>query len=201
MSDGYRTAVKEAAPGNVVDEIRTERMRLRSIAEADRAEFARVHRVSEAHFRPWSPGHDGSADDLFDRELRKLASPRRHVRWVGEVAGGRLVGFFNLGEIVRGVFQNAYASWAVSADATGRGYATEGVWALFDLAFSVERGLGLHRVQANVIPENERSVRLAERVGMRREGKAERYLKIAGAWRDHWMYAKTAEEHTPRYLL
>jgi RimJ/RimL family protein N-acetyltransferase len=36
---------------------------------------------------------------------------------------------------------------------------------------------------------------------MRREGRAERYLKIGGAWRDHWMYAKTAEEHAPRYLI
>lgn len=187
--------------GSVIDEIRTERLRLRPLVREDRAEFVRVYKLSEAHFRPWTPAHEESLDDLFEGELRKVGNPRRHVRWVGEAAPGRLVGFFNLGEIVRGVFQNAYASWAVSADAAGQGYATEGVWALLDLAFSPDRGLGLHRVQANVIPENERSVRLAERVGMRKEGTAERYLKIAGTWRDHWMFAKTVEEHIPRYLV
>lgn len=184
----------------MVSEIETERLRLRPLTEADRTEFIRVHRVSEAHFRPWFPEREGSFEDLFERELEKIARVDVHLRWAGELEDGRLAGFFSLGEIVRGAFHNAYASWAVSAEVVGEGYATEGLWALLDLAFCRERGVGLHRVQANIIPENERSVRLAERVGMRREGKAERYLQIAGAWRDHWMYAKTAEEHTPRYL-
>lgn len=175
-------------------------MRLRSLGASDRAEFVRVHRLSDEHFRPWSPDQEGSLDDLFDREIRKVSNPKRHVRWVGVDTDERILGFFNLGEIVRGVFQNAYASWAINVEMVGRGYATEGMWALLDLAFSEERGLGLHRVQANIIPENARSVRLAERVGMRREGVADRYLKIAGTWRDHLMYAKTFEEHTPRYL-
>lgn len=184
----------------MVSEVQTNRMRLRPLTEADRTEFIRIHGVSEAHFRPWFPDREGSLEDLFNRELEKVRRPDVHVRWTGELAGGGLAGLFNLDEIVRGVFQNAYASWAVSADVAGQGYATEGVWALLDLAFSEEAGLGLHRVQANIIPENEPSIRLAERLGMRREGRAERYLKIAGEWRDHWMYAKTVEEHTPRYL-
>ena len=55
-------------------------------------------------------------------------------------------------------------------------------------------------MQANIIPENERSIRLAERVSFRYEGLAQRYLRIAGEWRDHRMYAKTAEEYTLLYL-
>lgn len=184
----------------MVSEIRTDRMRLRPLTAADRAEFVRIHGVSELHFRPWFPERQGSVDDLFEGELEKSVRTDVHVRWAGELPDGRLAGFFNLSEIVRGIFQNAYASWALSVDVTGQGYATEGVWALLELAFSGSRGLGLHRVQANIVPENERSIRLAERTGMRREGRAERYLRIAGAWRDHWMYAKTAEEHAFRYL-
>ena len=184
----------------MVKEIQTERMRLRALTEADRTEFVRVHHVSDAHFRPWLPERDGSLEELFDRELEKIRRPDVHVRWAGELADGRLVGLFSLSEIVRGVFQNAYASWAVSAEVTGQGYATEGMWALLDLAFSEDGGLGLHRVQATIVPENVQSTRLAERLGMRREGRSERYLKIAGQWRDHWMYAKTVEEHTLRYL-
>lgn len=184
----------------MVSEIQTQHMRLRPLSEADRAEFVRVHRVSRAHFRPWFPEQKGSLEDAFARELEKIARPEVHVRWTGELKDGCLAGFFSLGEIVRGVFQCAYASWALSVEVVGQGYATEGVWALLDLAFSEDRGLGLHRVQANIIPENERSIRLAERVGMRREGLAKRYLKIDGVWRDHLMYATTAEEHTPRYL-
>lgn len=201
MGSGLRSRVLgEWGLSAMVSHIQTERMRLRPLTDADRTEFIRVQRVSEAHFRPWFPEREDSLDDLFDRVLEKVARPDVHVRWAGELGDGRLAGFFNLSEIVRGVFQNAYASWAVSVEVTGQGYATEGVLALLDLAFSEAWGLGLHRVQANIIPENERSVRLAERVGMRREGRAERYLKIAGAWRDHWMYAKTVDEHAMHYL-
>lgn len=183
-----------------VTHLQTERLHLRPLSESDRAEFIRIHTVSEEHFKPWFPERQGDLDDMFDEELEKNRQEGRHFRGTGELANGRLVGFFNLNDTVRGVFQNAYASWSVSAQRTGEGYGAEGVFALLDLAFSEDHGLGLHRVQANVIPENERSVRLAERVGMRREGCARRYLKIAGQWQDHWMYAKTAEEHMPRYL-
>ena len=185
----------------MVDSIRTERLLLRSLEESDRAEFVRVHELSADHFRPWLPARDDSTEDLFGRELQKAANSAVHLRWVAQSTDGRLVGFFNLGEIVRGVFQNAYASWAVSAEFAGQGYAGEGVNALLDLAFSRGKGAGLHRVQANIIPENERSIRVAERAGMRREGIALRYLTIAGEWRDHIMFAKTVEEHTPRYLV
>ena len=72
---------------------------------------------------------------------------------------------------------------------------------MLDIAFAAEpRGLGLHRVQANVIPANPASLRVAEKAGMRLEGTAKRYLEIAGVWQDHHMFAKTAEEHTFRYL-
>jgi len=69
---------------------------------------------------------------------------------------------------------------------------------MLDFAFS-GIGAGLHRVQANIIPSNLASLRLAERAGFRREGLAERYLNIAGEWQDHLMYAKTREEHSFRY--
>ena len=79
----------------------------------------------------------------------------------------------------------------------GRGLATEGVRALLDIAFSPEpEGLGLHRVQANVMPSNAASLRVVEKVGLRQEGAAERYLRIAGRWEDHLMFAVTTEERT-----
>ena len=106
----------------------------------------------------------------------------------------------HVGEIVRGFFQSGYAGWRTNVECSRQGYAFEGVTALLDMAFSSHVGLGLHRVQANVIPENLPSIRLAERVGFRKEGVALRYLKIAGKWQDHVMFAKLAEEHVPTYL-
>jgi ribosomal-protein-alanine N-acetyltransferase len=56
--------------------------------------------------------------------------------------------------------------------------------------------LGLHRVQANIQPENVASLALVQGAGFRREGFSPRYLKIRGRWRDHEQWALTAEDHT-----
>jgi [ribosomal protein S5]-alanine N-acetyltransferase len=185
----------------VIPELRTPRLLLRSLAGRDREEFVRVHTVSETFFAPWSALEE-SHEALFDAEMAKVEAGRqsgRHARFVGVLNDGRIAGFFNLGEIVRGAFDNAYVGWRVNAEVARQGYATEGVGAVLDLAFHPD-GFGLHRIQANVIPSNRASLRLAERLGFRREGLAERYLKIAGAWQDHVMFAKTAEEHRFAYL-
>jgi ribosomal-protein-alanine N-acetyltransferase len=81
------------------------------------------------------------------------------------------------------------------------GYAFELCSAVLDFAFAAPpAGLGLNRVQANVMPDNERSLRLAARLGFRREGLALRMLHIMGDWRDHIMHAKLADEHVSSEL-
>ena len=183
-------------------DIRTPRLTLRHLTAEDRDEFVRVHEVSEDFFAPWSPRRVGTYEDMFRTEMAKADAGRRggtHHRMIGVLDDGRIGGFFNLGEIVRGVFHNAYVGWKVNVEVARQGFATEGVTALLDFAFSPD-GAALHRIQANVIPSNTPSIRLAERLGLRREGLAERYLEIAGVWQDHVMFARTAEEHTFVYL-
>lgn len=177
---------------------RTERMFLRDFRADDGAEFLRVHRVSRERFAPWIDV--ATPEERLDRELHRLGAGGEHAHLVGESSDGRIAGFFNLNAIVRGVFNSAYASWYVNVEFAGRGIGTEGVHALLDVAFSESEGLNLHRVQANVIPENTASIRLADKVGLRREGLAKRYLCIAGTWQDHVMYARTVEEHRFTYL-
>ncbi len=87
----------------------------------------------------------------------------------------------------------------VGADSMGRGLGTEGVEALLRVAFTADPdGLALHRVQANIMPTNQRSIRIAAKVGLRCEGLAVRYLEIAGTWEDHIMFAMTREEYDAR---
>ena len=106
-------------------------------------------------------------------------------------AGNELVGRIQLSGISRGPFENAYLGYFVSERHNGRGYATEAVRQAVDAAFGE---LGLHRVQAAVIPRNVASIRVLEKAGFREEGFALRYLQIAGVWEDHKLYAVTAEE-------
>ena len=187
--------------------IQTPRMLLRPLAPDDREAYRRAHEASAAPWAPWFPRSplSESADQWFDRQLERVASGLREgteCRLVGFLADGRIAGLFNLTQIFRRALQGAFAGWSVNAEVARQGYATEGVIALLDLAFAAEpAGLGLHRVQANIVPTNVPSLRVAEKAGFRREGLALRYLKIAGERRDHAMYAKLADEHTPQYVL
>jgi ribosomal-protein-alanine N-acetyltransferase len=189
----------EPALGEIV--LRTPRLILRNYHESDRAEFVRIHHVSADYWRPWVPVSllNDPPEVMFDRILeaaRRGNAAGTQCRLVATLHDGRMAGIFSLGEIVRGVFQSAYAGWRVSADLVGQGIGTEGVNGLLDVAFAQPPvGIALHRVQANIIPSNVASLRVAEKCGLRREGYAPRYLKIAGEWQDHVMMAKTAEEH------
>jgi ribosomal-protein-alanine N-acetyltransferase len=55
--------------------------------------------------------------------------------------------------------------------------------------------LNLHRIEAACIPENDRSIRLLEKAGFRREGYMHDYLKIRGEWRDHLLYALVSNKN------
>ena len=180
-----------------MDRLLTDRLMLRPLDSSDKSEWTRVQKVSTERFARWFPRREGELNDWFEEDLKRSEAgwnDGSSFRWAAFLKDGRLVGFFALNNVVRRAFQNAYAGWAVSSDVEGRGLATEGVRALLDLAFW-EHGAALHRVQANIIPSNAASLRIAAKVGMREEGLAQRYLKIADEWQDHRMFAKTSEEH------
>ena len=73
----------------------------------------------------------------------------------------------------------------------GRGVMPTAVAMAFDHLVGT---VGLHRVEVNIRPENAASRRVVEKLGFREEGLRPRYLHIDGDWRDHVVYALTAEE-------
>jgi ribosomal-protein-alanine N-acetyltransferase len=106
-------------------------------------------------------------------------------------ADGPIIGRVSLSQVFRGIFQNAYLGYYVDTRYQQRGLTSEAVRLALDIAFGPLR---LHRVQAAIMPHNDASLALIRRVGFRLEGKAERYLQIAGRWQDHFLFAMTAEE-------
>lgn len=105
--------------------------------------------------------------------------------------GGRLAGVVNVNSILRGPFQNAFLAYYALSPFAGQGHMRAGLAAVLDKAFGEH---GLHRVEANIQPENVASGRLVRGLGFRLEGHSPRYLQVGGKWRDHDRYALTAEE-------
>lgn len=169
------------------------RVYLRTPVEADRAEFTAAMRASARFHSPWMTGVTTDAD--YDRLLERVADERHDPNFVCRFEDDAIVGFFNLSEIVRGLFQNAYLGYGAVAQHAGQGYMTEGMELLLERAFTE---LGLHRIEANIQPGNSRSIALARRGGFVHEGFSKRYLKIGGRWRDHERFAIRLEQWRAR---
>jgi ribosomal-protein-alanine N-acetyltransferase len=99
----------------------------------------------------------------------------------------RVVGQCALSQVARGVFQSAMLGYSLDATEVGHGLMHEALGRLRDEVFSP--AVWLHRIQASVRPENDRSRHVLERMGFQREGYSPRYLYIHGAWRDHETFA------------
>lgn len=122
--------------------------------------------------------------------LRRFRRPT-HLSHLVCAEDGALAGVVNISEIVRGALCSGYLGYYAFAPHHGCGYLRAGLAAVVRLAF---RRHGLHRLEANIQPENLRSIALVRGLGFRKEGYSPRYLKIAGRWRDHERWALVADQ-------
>ncbi len=122
--------------------------------------------------------------------LRRAQHPSQAAHFIRLRASGELVGVVNVSEIVRGAFRSAYLGYYAFTPHENQGLMTKGLRLAISDAF---RRLRLHRLEADVQPGNQASLRLIRRLGFRREGYSPRYLKIAGRWRDHERWALLAD--------
>jgi [ribosomal protein S5]-alanine N-acetyltransferase len=105
--------------------------------------------------------------------------------------GGRLVGQMNVSNVVHGALRSCTVGYWVDGAIAGRNVTPTALALVIDHCFSVA---GLHRVEVDIRPENGPSLRVVEKLGLRREGYYERFLDIDGGWRDHVAFAITYEE-------
>jgi ribosomal-protein-alanine N-acetyltransferase len=154
----------------------------------DRDEFIAAVWASKQVLLPWVDAAD--SPERFAAYLDRSAREDFACFLVRHRACGALVGFVNINNIVRSAFQSGYLGYAGFASHAGRGLMTGGVAAVISTAFA---DLGLHRLEANIVPENARSLGLVRRLGFQREGLSPHYLMVDGQWRDHERWAILAD--------
>lgn len=159
-------------------------VRLRAPERADRDAFTAAMRASRRLHRPWLAAP--CTAEQFDAWLTRTLDPAYAAMLLTRRADGAILGFFNLSNIVRGPFQNAFLGYGAVAEHAGRGYMRAGLSLVLARAFGELR---LHRVEANIQPGNAASIALVSGAGFVREGYSERYLKVGGRWRDHERWA------------
>ena len=197
-----RTKARTRAKSRTIDAAlqRGRRVYLRHPARGDRRAFTELCAQSEALFTKWEPtrpdGTRPTPGEKFARFIESADTAARQRHLIVRKRDEALLGWVNLNEIAGHPWHNAIMGYAVFTPYLRRGYAVEGVRLALRRAFTTRAGggLGLHRVEANVMPDNVASLGVVRRAELREEGFSPRYLQIAGVWADHTRWAVTAEE-------
>jgi ribosomal-protein-alanine N-acetyltransferase len=194
-----------AASGSPAPMIRLfgRRVMLRSLVPNDYPAWAEVRLRCEDWLVKWEPMRvPGAPDPVRDRDafvMRCNARDRERMLGMGYGFGifvdGLFAGEINVNAVQRGPFQNAYVGYWIDEARAGNAYMSEACVVLFKYAFEE---LHLHRLQISIIPRNRNSRRVMEKLSIREEGVALRYLEINGDWEDHVRYAITTEEWEER---
>lgn len=184
---------------DMVLRVSTVRLELRTPLSSDAADFA-AYRVRNRASHGWT--EPPRADEYFTEgywrhalapvaERARADSEYRFAAFLREDPD-QLVGLVNLYNVVRGPLQVALLGYSVDVDHMGKGLATESVSGVIEWAFS---DADLMRVEANVLPHNDASVRVLQKCGFQRVGTMHKSLKLMSGWEDHDMYDRTNPDH------
>jgi ribosomal-protein-alanine N-acetyltransferase len=170
---------------------------LKPIRFRDKAQWDSVRAVNRDWLSPWEatrpnidhksalPSYYGMVMQL-NREMRALRSISLGV-WLNENKDQVLIGQITLGGIIFGAMRGAHIGYWIDQRFANRGYTTRAVKLLTKFGFEQLR---LHRIEINLRPENEASKQVAIKAGFLLEGARNKYLHIAGDWRDHVTFVK-----------
>lgn len=175
---------------------------VRPLRSRDGAAWSEVRTRNERWLAPWE-GRPPSqrptswaarnSPAVFAAMLRTQRREARAGRMLpfGITVDGRLRGALTVAGVTRGAYDGAHVGYWVDAAVAGRGVVPTALALVLDHCFGP---VGLHRVEANVRPENAASLSVVRKLGFVEEGRLRRYLLIDEAWRDHLSFALLAED-------
>jgi len=169
---------------------------LRPLTYTDGRAWRAIRRSNAAWLRPWDatapPGANARPSSFRALVWRLHQQARAGTTYPFAIeVDGRFAGQVTVNNIVRGSAQFASIGYWLDQRYAGHGIMPRAVAMAIDHCFST---VGLHRVEVCIRPENTNSLRIVEKLGLREVGLAPRFLHIDGAWRDHRIFAVTAEE-------
>ena len=168
---------------------RTERLLLRPLDGSNADIALDYHLRNRSFLEEWEPIRSQEFYTLpFQRELLRrdsadMAAGNALRLWIfRQEEESRAIGCVAFSNIVRGAFLSCHLGYKLDQQQINQGYMTEAIHKGIGIMFGE---YGLHRIEANIMPRNGRSLRVVEKLGFYNEGLARSYLKINGKWEDH----------------
>jgi len=176
---------------------------VRSLRARDATAWSEVRVRNERWLAPWegrSPSmppaswrdrHSPAVFALMLRNQRREARAGRMLPFAVFV-NGRLSGQVTVNSVVRGALDGGHVGYWVDERVAGRGVLPTALALVLDHCFGP---VGLHRVEADVQPNNPASLRVVAKLGFIEEGRLRRYLFIDEDWRDHVAFSLLRDDH------
>ncbi|KFI63750.1 GNAT family N-acetyltransferase [Bifidobacterium cuniculi] len=193
-TDAFPSSMRLAAPAGAPPLV------LRSMRTGDEFEWDQVRSRNAVWLDPWE------SNDPMRRSLvtfrQWIGMQRRDERLGNSLVllmelDGRIVGQISLGAVFRGAMRSGIVGYWVDQGHAGQGLTPLAVAMLADWALHDPHGPRLHRLEIDILPENQRSRRVVEKLGARYEGVRREYMYIHGRWRDHESYSLLPDD-TPK---
>ncbi len=171
----------------------TDRLTLRTIDENDFSFLKKYLLKNRDFLSPWEPlrsdafYEDKSILQRIQNEVVGNENESELSLYISLKGRKEIIGNVTLSSIIRGPFQSSYVGYKLDESEINKGYITEALEKIIDIAFN---DLKLHRIEANIMPRNQRSIKVIEKLGFVYEGLSREYLKINGVWEDHAHYVR-----------
>lgn len=171
----------------------TERLILRMLHEDAAKDVLDFYLKNKAVFEMWEPDRPKSfytveyQGTLLRCEFQlalKMAAARF---WLFEKSNpSQIIGTVSFQNVVRSVYQSCQIGYKLDPAFWHRGYAREGIVKAMSVVLAE---FDLHRIEALVLPDNQPSIRLLEKLGFEQEGVCRSCIYLHSRWTDHIRYS------------
>lgn len=174
--------------------IHTDRLIIKLLDESFAKQVTDYYLRNRDFFEQWVPAYtdDQFAVDMNKRRLKYYLREYKEGRslkfWLFDINDKKfekIIGDISFSEIVYEPFLSCFLGYKIDSDENRKGYAVESIKAGIEYMFDT---LKLHRIEANIMPRNEKSINVVKKLGFELEGESRKYLKIKGKWEDHLHY-------------
>ena len=181
--------------------LKTERTEISLMEFNDVEGIVEFYRENENHLERWDPK---KPEGFFTKEYWSEKVQVAQNEWleksslrlvIRKVETQKIIGFITFSSFERGPFQACRLGYKIHHEVEDKGYMSE---SLKEATRYLFEEMNFHRIEANYIPDNERSGKLLERLGFVKEGIAKNYLLINGQWQDHILTSLTNHNWSER---
>lgn len=175
--------------------LKGDNIELRNLTPDNAADMLNYYERNKEYLKRFEPARDNDFYTISCQKNILLESYNQFIRGTaidfGIFKDGNLIGKIKISNIVLGVFRNGFIGYSIDKEFQGRGYMKEAVKLVLQYAFN---DMGLHRIEASTLVDNEKSQGVLLSCGFKKIGLSEKYLFINGKWRDHYTFYKINED-------